>query len=71
MLDNLENVEVHVDVRLVALERGMEEQCDEMHREFDALIKMKRALNRENEGLRAGTISPVTPFHNVIPHRSD
>ena len=45
----------------------MKEQLDEMWRELDVLIKMNRALSKENEGLWARTATPVTPFHNVIP----
>ena len=67
MSNNLENTEVHVDERITALEQRMEEQRDEMRRELNALIKMNRALSRENEFLLKGTTTPVTQFHNVIP----
>ena len=44
----------------------MEEQRGEMWRDLEKLIKMNRALGRENKALREGAVTQVTAFLNVI-----
>ena len=46
-----DNAKEHVDAKIVTLERRMEEQRGEIRRELDKLIKMNRALGRENKAL--------------------
>ena len=61
-----DNVKGQVDSRIAALERRMEEQCGEMRRELEKLIKMNWALGIEKKALREGAVTPVTLFLNVI-----
>ena len=61
-----DNAKGHVDAKIVALERRMEEQRGGIRRELEKLIKMNRALGRENKALREGAVTLLTPFLNVI-----